>query len=105
MNKAKQEGILILEDILGTVEEILLLSKITIAEKEKDIHREIKEAFQLKMKIEQLVSSVSSLHTVILDLETHREANQLWKESNTKSSLILQKQKNREHLMEYLKRL
>ncbi|EIJ89008.1 hypothetical protein NEPAR06_0408 [Nematocida parisii] len=105
MDKTKQEGILMLEDILSTVEEILLLSKITMTNKEKDIHREIKEGFQLKMKTEQLIVTVSSLYKIILQLETHQECSKLWKESEDISPLVAQKRKNLEYLIEYLDKM
>ncbi|KAI5191996.1 hypothetical protein NEMIN01_1780 [Nematocida minor] len=102
MKKQRQEGILILEDILSITEELLVLSKIAPNDKEKDIHREIKEGFQLKTKTELLVAAVSSLYDIILEIETDQESNRLWKKAEDKSPHIKQKTQNKQNLMAYL---
>lgn len=102
MRKHRQDGILILEEISSLLEEMLTLSKITVNNKEKDIHREIREVFQLKTKTEQLIAAVSSLYNIFLEIETEQESVLLWKESPTPSSQIKQRIQNRESLVKYL---
>ncbi|KAH9386604.1 uncharacterized protein NEMAJ01_1500 [Nematocida major] len=105
MLKKRQEGIACLEDILTLTEEILALSKITVDDREKDIHREVREAFQIKTKTELLILSISTLYNTIIDVESYRECSRLWKESQEISPKILQQQKNRDMLRQYLENM
>lgn len=105
MKKQRQDGILILEDILSTLEEILILSKISKNPKEKDIHREIREAFQLKTKTELLIANISTLYRILIEIETEQEASILWKGATNPSPQIKQKAQNRKDLLAYLENI
>lgn len=100
--RTRERGILLLEDILSLTEEILSCSKITVNDREKDIHREIKEAFQLKTKTELLVSALSMVYSLIIEVETEAESQRLWKEAPEIAPQISQKKKNRIKLLKYL---
>lgn len=105
MKKQRQDGILVLEDILTTLEEILILSKVTANNKEKDVHREIREGFQLKTKTELLIAAVSILYDIILEIETEQESTLLWRNATIPSPYIKQKIQNREDLFLYLEKI
>lgn len=105
MDRLRRDGLAQLEEILIKTEEILVLSRVTPTPYEKDIHREIKEVFQLKTKIEMLVSSVFSLYKTILEIEMTQYEYNLWKTSQFPSPAYLEEKEAQKALLEYLNKI
>lgn len=102
MDRLRREGLTHLEKILIKTEEILVLAKVLPTPYEKDIHREIKEVFQFRTKVELLISSVSSLYKTIIEIEVAQQEYNLWKTSRHPSPFYLQEQDAKKSLSEYL---
>ncbi|OAG29289.1 hypothetical protein NEDG_01362 [Nematocida displodere] len=102
MDAFRRQGIALLEEILACVEEILTFSRVSPATTEKDIHKEIREAFIMKTKTEALASSLVMMHSILLDIDTLADEGKRWKRVVHPSPLKKQNQKNRELLLNFL---
>ncbi|KAI5187529.1 hypothetical protein NEHOM01_2248 [Nematocida homosporus] len=101
MERLRREGIVALEEILLRTEEILKLARIEISTDEKDIHREIKDAFQIKTKTELLISSLSTLYSAILEIESLQEESLLWSTTQPPSRAAKQQLIDRQVLLQW----
>lgn len=105
MDRLRRDGIALLEDILVRIEEILILTRITPTQYEKDIHREIKEAFQLQTKLELLVSSLLTLYTTIVEIEAAKHEYKVWAAAQYPSPVQIELDKTRRALDIYLSKI
>lgn len=99
-NQAK-EGLGYLREMLSLVGEVLLLARVTPNPTEKDIHREIREAFSMRTKIEKLSELFLLLHKVLIGLHTQREEHRLWNHSLHPSPWRKEREKNKKLLKEF----